>query len=174
LGKLVATSVAETMEEQAQQAQAAEEPERAVMGAEAQKASATFEGMKGRLPWPVAEGFVSSKFGLQPHPVIKDVQVDNIGIDIRTGNGQDVVAVFAGKVTAVTKFTGMNYLVMVQHGNYFTVYANLEKVSVRVGQEVPAGKKLGTVFTNAEKVSELQFQVWRNDKKMDPEAWLRE
>lgn len=172
LGQLVATSVAEGMEEVVENPDDQKSEQK--LSAEAQKAAVSFESLKGKMPWPVSEGFVSSKYGLQAHPVIKDVQVENIGVDIRTNNAQEVIAVFKGKVTAVTKFTGMNYLVMVQHGNYFTVYANLEKVSVRIGQEVEAGKKLGIVFTNKEKISELQFQIWRNDKNLDPEKWLKE
>lgn len=173
LGQLVATNVAEQMEE-VTTVNPDDKTADAILSPEAQKAATSFEGLKGRMPWPVVEGFVSTKFGLQPHPIIKDVQVDNIGVDIRTNNAQEVISVFQGKVTAVTKFTGMNYLVMVQHGNYFTVYANLEKVTVRVGQAIEAGKKLGTVFTNKEKISELQFQIWRNDKNLNPEKWLKE
>ena len=86
---------------------------------EAAAASLTFEKSKGQLTWPVEEGFISSKFGRQPHPVFENLVSDNIGIDIRTNPGQAVKAVFAGKVIAVTKVPAMNYLIMIQHGSLF-------------------------------------------------------
>lgn len=139
----------------------------------AKEASLTFEKSKGSLIWPVEEGFVASKFGRQPHPVFEHLTSDNIGIDIRTNAKQEVRAVFNGKVIAVTKVSGMNYLVMIQHGDYFTVYAKLEQVSVKNGDDVNAKDIIGKVFTNDQHVSELQFQVWKNDNKLNPEEWLQ-
>ncbi len=135
--------------------------------------ASSFEKSKGNLVWPVDEGFVSAKFGIQKHPVFEHLTSENIGVDIRTNKKQPVNAVFDGKVIAVTKVPGKHYLVMVQHGSYFTVYARLQKVNVSVGTEVQQGTLLGTVFTNEKDISELQFQVWRNSSKLDPENWLR-
>ena len=176
LGKLVASSLAARLEKEAE----AKEEEVTIntesgMGkSKPTPVSLSFEKLKGKLPWPVTEGFISSKFGLNPHPVISDVQVENIGVDIRTNNSQSVHAVHEGKVETVTKFTGMNYLVIIKHGNYFTVYANLEKVSVNVSEEIREGDQLGLVYTSNEKVSELQFQIWQNDRSLNPEEWLQD
>lgn len=138
----------------------------------AKAASLTFEKSKGKLIWPVEEGFVSSKFGRQPHPVFEHLTSENIGIDIRTNEGQQVRAVFEGKVIAVTTVPGMNHLIMIQHGDYFTVYARLKEVAVENGDIIKANAYLGKVFTNDQNVSELQFQVWKNDNKLNPEDWL--
>lgn len=142
------------------------------LNSEAAAASLTFEKSKGKLIWPVEEGFISSKFGRQPHPVFEHLVSENIGIDIRTNPGQSVKAVFGGKVIAVTKVPAMNYLVMIQHGSYFTVYARLKRVDVQQNDQLKAGDVLGKVFTSEQNVSELQFQVWKNDNKLNPEDWL--
>lgn len=140
---------------------------------EAKEASLVFEKSKGKLLWPVEEGFVSSKFGRQPHPVFEHLTSENIGIDIRTNPGQPVRAVFDGTVIAVTQVPTMNSLIMIQHGSYFTVYARLKTVNVKMDTKVKAGDIIGKVFTNEENVSELQFQVWKNDNKLNPEDWLK-
>lgn len=176
MGKLIASSVAARVEEdkKAEEEGIEIDTEGGLDKSGAAPKASEFTKLKGQLPWPVSEGFISGKFGLHPHPVIKDVQVENIGVDIRTNNGQTVLAVSKGKVETVTKFTGMNYLVIVKHGSFFTVYANLEKIEVKVGDRVEQGDMLGTVFTNKEKISELQFQIWQNNRNLNPEKWLRE
>jgi len=134
--------------------------------------SSSFADNHGRLLWPVAHGFISQHFGRHAHPVLKNVVVENRGVDIQTNAGEPVRAIFDGKVLTVSSVPGMNNIVMIQHGEYFTVYAKLRSVSVREGQEVKARATIGTVQTNSEGTSEVQFQLWRNSANLNPESWL--
>lgn len=134
--------------------------------------SASFEKSKARLPWPVSSGFVSEKFGFHPHPIYKRIKVPNDGISIQTKQGETVRAVFTGTVKKVAVVPGMKYVVIVQHGSYYTVYARLKEVLVQSGDEVKLNDAIGLVNTEANGVSELQFQVWKNTTKLDPELWL--
>ncbi|MFN3405135.1 MAG: murein hydrolase activator EnvC family protein [Cytophagaceae bacterium] len=139
---------------------------------EAEKLSNSFAGNMSKLPWPVVHGNISHRFGKQPHPVLKGVIVENLGVDILTLKNEPVRSVFDGKVITVAEVPGMNYVVMIQHGEYFTVYAKLKTTLVKTGQEVKAKDPIGTVYTDKNDVSELQFQVWKNNEKLDPEKWL--
>ena len=134
--------------------------------------SSSFSGNRGRLPWPVGRGFISQRFGRHPHPVLKNVTVENRGIDIQTGAGEPVRACFDGKVLTIANIAGMNTIVMIQHGDFFTVYAKLRGVSVHEGQRVSAREVIGTVATDSEGTSEVQFQVWHNSANLNPETWL--
>ncbi|MCH8516096.1 MAG: peptidoglycan DD-metalloendopeptidase family protein [Cyclobacteriaceae bacterium] len=130
-----------------------------------------FERNRKKLKWP-ASGLISGKFGRHPHPVLKGNMVENLGIEIQTGKDAPVKTVFEGQVKAITSPPGLNYAVLIQHGDYFTVYANLKEVKVKKMQLVKAEDVIGTVYTNSSGVSELQFQVWKNFEKLNPEAWL--
>ena len=134
--------------------------------------SSGFAGNRGRLPWPVAHGFLAQHFGRHPHPVLRHVTVDNRGVDIQTNEGEPVRAVFAGRVLTVAQVPGMNTIVMIQHGEYFTVYAKLRSVNVHEGQEVDARDAIGTAATDADGTAQVQFQVWRNSANLNPEGWL--
>lgn len=139
---------------------------------EGAKLSALFESKKNKLGWPVENGFVSEKFGRHPHPVLKNIMVENQGVDIQTQKDAPVKAVFEGKVATTAFVPGMNSVVIIQHGDYYTLYAKLKTVDVKKGQIVRANQSVGSVFTNADGISELQFQVWKNNVKLDPEKWL--
>ncbi len=133
----------------------------------------TFEQQKSNLSWPVASGFISRKFGTQPHPVLRRIKTENNGVDIQT-NGQELVrSVHNGEVKMVGYLQGMNNFVMVKHGKYFTVYSRLKNVLVEKGQKVEALDPIGEVYTDADGISEVHFEVWRNTSKLDPEIWLR-
>jgi septal ring factor EnvC (AmiA/AmiB activator) len=134
--------------------------------------SSSFSGNRGRLLWPVAKGFISQRFGKHSHPVLKGVIVENRGIDIQTSHGEAARAVFDGKVLTVASVPGMNNIVMIQHGDYFTVFAKLRSVNVSEGQHVNRKDVIGTVYTNSEGTSELQFQIWKNSANLNPENWL--
>lgn len=151
---------------------AAERVDRVTLTPETAELSSSFADNKGRLLWPVAKGFISQHFGRHAHPVLKNVVVENRGVDIQTNSGEPVRAIFDGKVLTVANIAGMNNIVMVQHGEYFTVYAKLRNVSVKEGDQVRARQTLGTVYTNSEGTSEVQFQVWRNSANLNPETWL--
>ena len=136
--------------------------------------SSDFQGNQKRLSWPVAKGFVSSKFGLQPHPVLKGVKIENPGVDIQTQKNEVVRAVFEGEVSKIASVPGMNgVVIIIQHGEYRTVYANLSKATVKTGDKVKSKDPIGEVFTDANGISEVQFQVWKSFNKLDPLAWLQ-
>ncbi|RSK51057.1 murein hydrolase activator EnvC family protein [Hymenobacter rigui] len=161
-----------TAEAEAAAASAAERVDRVTLTPETAELAASFHDNRGSLPWPVGRGFISQRFGRHNHPVLKNVIVENRGVDIQTSAGEPVRAVFGGKVLTVASVPGMNTIVMVQHGDYFTVYAKLRSVSVSEGQTVQARQTIGTVSTDAEGTSEVQFQVWHNSSNLNPENWL--
>lgn len=134
--------------------------------------ASSFAASKNRLPWPVKSGFVSDRFGVHPHPVLKGVRIENSGIDIQTEAGEAVRAVYDGVVRDVSSLPGMGSIVAIQHGEFFTIYAKLGSVAVREGQKVKARDAIGTVAADADGTAELQFQVWKNFTKLNPEAWL--
>lgn len=137
------------------------------------KMSSDFEQNKNNLPWPVERGYIAESFGTHNHPTLKGVQVNNNGVDISTQPNAGVRAVFKGKVTKVFNVPGMGKIVLINHGKYFTAYARLASVSVQEGQHVDSKQNIGVVDTNEEGVTEVQFQIWNMDKKLDPEMWLK-
>lgn len=140
---------------------------------EAKALGADFEANKGKLPWPVIKGFISESFGEHPHPVLKNVKVRNDGVSIRTAKAAEVKAIFRGEVTAVVSIPGMQKAIIVRHGQYLTVYAHLETVSVSRGSKIETGQTIGTVhFDEEENRAEVQLQVWRGTTKIDPSPWL--
>lgn len=135
--------------------------------------SANFAKNKNRLPWPVNQGFISEHFGINAHPVYKTVSRKNDGVNIQTTANAEVKSVFAGEVKMVAVIPGdMKNVVIIQHGEYFTVYARLKEVAVKKGQQVNADQVIGKVNTDTQGVSEVQFQVWKNAQKLNPEDWL--
>lgn len=134
--------------------------------------SASFETLRNKLTWPVASGFISSKFGKHPHPVMKGIVLDNPGIDIQTGQNTNVMSVHEGVISAVAYVEGMNNVVIIQHGEYFTMYARLRSVSVKKGSRVGRNDVIGQVNTDRNGVSEVHFEVWKNFTKLNPEQWL--
>lgn len=131
-----------------------------------------FEQNKNKLRWPVASGFVASKFGKQPHPVWKNVLVDNTGVDIQTNKEEEVRSVFDGEVKTRAFVPGMSNVVIVKHGTYYTVYSRLKEVQVEKGQKLRATDIIGKVQTDPDGISEVHFEVWKNTQKLDPEKWL--
>ncbi len=135
--------------------------------------AANFESNKGKLPWPVASGVVTKKYGKSAHPTQSKVTVMNNGIDITTEQGANALCVFDGQVSTVFN-TGSTNVVMVRHGTYFTLYANLDKVYVKSGDKVKTGEKIGLVHTGAtDNVTILHFEVWNDKNNTNPEGWLR-
>lgn len=132
-----------------------------------------FEKNKGRLPWPTDNGFISGQFGLQPDPVLKSVTRNNKGIYIQTTAGSTARAVYDGEVTSCFS-DGQTNAVIVRHGNYYTVYANLSKLNVKTGQKVKAKQTIGTIFTDPDEdnKTELFFQVWKNRDIENPSLWI--
>lgn len=134
----------------------------------------SFEQNKSLLPWPVERGIITEHFGIHSHPVLKNVQIRNNGINIATEIGSKARSVFNGEVTRVFGITGGNTAVIVRHGNYLSVYSNLKEVVVKTGDKVATKQNIGTIFTDAEdgNKSILKFQIWRENQKLDPEEWI--
>lgn len=129
---------------------------------------------RGRLPWPVDGGFISKPYGERAHPTLKSVKVRNNGVDIRTDPGATVKAVFEGEVVGLQAVPGYNYMVILQHGDYFSVYSNLVDVRVKSGARVGTADVIGAVATNATtNTSELHFEVWKERKTQNPAGWLK-
>ena len=135
--------------------------------------SGQFAQNRGKLPWPVRQGVITERFGVHNHPVYKNLKLpDNPGVTFSTTKGADVFCVFGGVVSRVFVMPGYNQCVLVQHGEYFTLYCKLSKVSVKAGQKVATGDKLGTLDIDGN-ASSLHFQLWKGTDKQDPERWLR-
>ncbi|HRH36720.1 MAG TPA: peptidoglycan DD-metalloendopeptidase family protein [Flavobacteriales bacterium] len=142
---------------------------------EAKELNADFVKNKGQLPWPVEKGVITSRFGKQPHPVLKGVMVDNNGIDITTEKGASVRALFRGQVTSVIVLQGAGKAVIVSHGAYRTVYSNLASVSVTKGQKLDTKQVVGTVLTD-ESGSVAHIEIWKITAEglvnVDPAGWI--
>ena len=135
--------------------------------------SVNFVNNKGKLPWPVERGVISSSYGKHTSVVSDKVTVTNNGIDIATTENAQARAVFDGEVSSVTKLTGANTVVILRHGEYCTVYANLENVTVKRGDKVKTKQNLGTVHTNkTEGKTELHFELLKEQSRQNPANWL--
>ncbi len=132
-----------------------------------------FNESQGKLLWPVKEGLVISKFGEHQHPVLKYVKVNNNGIDIKCSNSNSVFAVFKGEVSRVVGIPGYNKAVIIRHGKYLTVYANLSNVAVTPGMVVEQNTIIGSIYKGeGENSGVLHFELWEENKKINPESWL--
>ena len=135
--------------------------------------STNFINNKGKLPWPVERGVIASSYGKHASSVSSKVTVTNTGIDIATTDGAKARAVFDGEVASVTKLTGANTVVIIRHGEYFTVYSNLENVTVKRGDTVKTKQNIGTVHTNkTEGKTELHFELLKEQNRQNPANWL--
>jgi len=136
--------------------------------------SAGFEKSKGSLMWPV-KGKITGRFGIQPHPVLKQVTTNNKGIYITAAKGSEAAAVYEGTVTQCFSIPGSNSAVIVRHGNYLTVYANLINIYVKAGEKVTKGKLIGKIYEDSEddNSTTLLFQVWKEKDILNPEVWIR-
>tara|TARA_B100000524_G_scaffold198490_1_gene103167 strand:- start:775 stop:1986 length:1212 start_codon:yes stop_codon:yes gene_type:complete len=138
--------------------------------------SKSFNKNKGRLIWPVERGEITSKYGRHQHHLVTTAFVDNNGVDITTSKNANVRAVFEGKVTSVLIIPGAGRVVMVSHGEYRTVYANLQEVYVKKGDQVKAKDKLGKLLAKESGISESHFEIWRilasGMSTVNPSFWL--
>ncbi|MCB0532996.1 MAG: peptidoglycan DD-metalloendopeptidase family protein [Lewinellaceae bacterium] len=134
----------------------------------------SFRQNQGRLPWPVQDGVISRGFGRQKHPTIKNIEITNNGVDIRTNDASAVRAVYDGKVAGVQFIPGHDYTVILQHGNYYTVYSNLSETALSKGDRIAAGQTLGRVSTNPiSGTTELHFELWYQKKRLNPASWIK-
>jgi len=146
---------------------------RIVLTAEAKILADNFRANRGKLPWPVEKGFVSLPFGDQPHPQFNSLTIHNSGVEITTEQDARARAVFAGEVTSVMVLSPVNKAVMIQHGDYFTVYQNLSSVYVSKGDKVSIKQSIGKVRTNGETGrTVLKFTISQNTTYNNPAGWL--
>ena len=136
--------------------------------------SEDFYENKGRLPWPVERGIITSHFGVQNHPVLKYVTEDNIDIEITSSGITQVRSVFKGEVARVFSIRGANMAVIIRHGKYFTVYQNIVNVRVKAGDKVETKQEIGRVFNDSQNGDKaiLKFMVYEDRVKLDPELWI--
>jgi murein hydrolase activator len=149
-------------------------PTKVTLTPEAKTLGENFASNQGKLPWPVERGTIVSRFGKHAHPVLKGVTMQNNGIDISTSSGSMARAVFDGECTGLTSIPGCGWLIIIRHGEYLTVYANLESVSIKQGDNVKTKQTIGKVMTDqSEGTTELHFEVWKSGGiKLDPELWI--
>jgi septal ring factor EnvC (AmiA/AmiB activator) len=127
---------------------------------------------RGALPWPV-EGRVLAAFGRRKHPRFDTYTVHN-GIEIEAGTDTPVRAVHAGRVVFADRFLGYGLMVVVDHGGkHHSLYAQLQEVSVAVGQEVEAGAVLGTIGEGGPDGPGLYFEMRYQGRAEDPLDWLK-
>jgi septal ring factor EnvC (AmiA/AmiB activator) len=130
-----------------------------------------FAGNKGRLPWPVTYTKVVREYGRYTHA--SGGQNMNNGIDLQCKSGTSVQAVFGGTVSRVFTCPNGTKGIIVRHGDYMTVYANMGTVAVKEGAKVNIKQNLGTVYTNEDGVAEFSFQLWKGTASQNPRSWLR-
>ena len=131
-----------------------------------------FEANIGKFEWPVKSGFISNKFGEHPHPIIKNIKVKNDGIDIQTSKSSQVHAIYDGKVSTVAFIPGMNNVVIINHGEYYTLYAKLKNLKVQKGDIISEKQVIADLVTNNDGITQLQFQIWKNNIKLNKENWI--
>ena len=136
--------------------------------------SNNFAQNKGKLPYPVEQGIITGKYGLSQHPTQSKVTVNNNGIDISTTKGAKARSVFDGEVCFVTS-QGNNNAILIRHGLYFTLYSNIEKVFVKVGDKVTTGQEIGRIHTNvSDGKTILHFEIWQENKTtVNPALWIK-
>jgi murein hydrolase activator len=134
----------------------------------------SFAENKGRLPWPVEKGIITSQFGVQKHPVLKYVTENNIGIEITSLGNTTVRSIFKGEVANVFSIKGGNMAVIIRHGKYLTVYQNVVDLKVKAGDKVETKQEIGNVFCETENGNKaiLKFMIFEEKEKLDPESWI--
>lgn len=146
------------------------------MTAEEKQLSGDFSSHQGSLGYPVSlPGTIVVHFGEQKYQDLKYVQSSSKGIDIQTRDGANALCVFNGVVSKIFPLPGFNISVIVRHGNYLTIYANLSNVYVKSGQKIKTGEAIGKIFTDADQGNQtiLHFQIWKEMQRLNPESWLR-
>ena len=133
-----------------------------------------FAENKGRLPWPVEQGIITSQFGLQKHPVLKYVTENNPGIEITSLGKTTVRSVFKGEVARIFSIPGANMTIIIRHGKYLTVYNNIVDLKVKTGDKVDIKQEIGNVYCETENGNKsiLKFMITEEKEYLDPEVWI--
>jgi len=152
---------------------AGEKEEGFPMTPEARELSNSFAANKGKLPWPVDEGVITGLFGEHPHPTLKGVKVQNNGIDISTKKENMGRAVFEGKVSRIIIIPGEGKVIMMNHGEYFSVYSFFKEVFVSAGDKISTKQNLGVLIADPDdSSSNLHIEIWKMKNKLNPEQWI--
>ena len=135
--------------------------------------SGNFSDNQGKLPWPSDRGVITSSFGEHPHPTLRNIKIENNGIDITTDKATKARAVYEGTVSAVVSIPGAHKAIIVRHGEFLSVYANLEDVLVKMGDKLTVKQELGTVVTSRDDgKTVLHFEIWKGATKLNPAKWI--
>ncbi len=143
-----------------------------ILTAETKALASKFTENRGKLPWPVVKGLVVRGYGKQSHPTLPGITVESNGIFIATEEGAKARAVFEGTVLAIQSVSGQ-YAVYIQHGNYISIYNNLEQVYIKKGDKVGTKQEIGLIHTD--RVTDktiLKFQMWRDTNRENPTSWI--
>jgi len=144
-----------------------------VLTPEGKIVSDNFKSNKGKLPWPVEKGYVYNKFGVRPHPTERNLTIKNSGVEIATESGSNARAVFEGEVLQIQLIKGTNRkIVVIRHGDFMTIYQNLETVNVKTGDKVSFKQNLGRISTDASGKAIIKFIITQNVDTLNPELWL--
>ncbi|WP_246615730.1 murein hydrolase activator EnvC family protein [Aquimarina litoralis] len=140
---------------------------------EDKKLADNFTSNKGKFPWPVGTGKLTKKYGRQPHPTLPNIQINSSGVELETRPGEKARAIFQGEVMAIQQLKNAGKLVHIRHGNYITVYYNLENISVKEGQKVSTKQNIGEVRVNPRTGrAVMKFLVFKDTKKLNPQSWI--
>jgi septal ring factor EnvC (AmiA/AmiB activator) len=140
---------------------------------EDRKLAASFMANKGKLPWPVEHGLVKVRYGIQKSPIDHTVPIKSNGVRIVTNKNEKVRAVFEGTVHSILVPKNGNITILIQHGNYFTIYKNLSNIYVKKGDKVTTKQEIGEVLTDkASNETILSFVIWKDGDTQNPAHWI--
>ena len=140
---------------------------------EAEALSKEFSNNKGKLPWPLEKGVIISKYGTQKHSVFAGIETFNNGINIATDKNADVRVIFDGTVSRIFFIKGEGKAILINHGEYYSVYSGLKEVTVKAGEKVFSKEKIGVILTHEDdNKTQLHFEIWKGYEKSNPSIWL--
>ncbi|MGB3590876.1 MAG: peptidoglycan DD-metalloendopeptidase family protein [Nonlabens sp.] len=134
--------------------------------------SSNFKSNRGKLPWPIKEGFISMKYGKQRSPIVPTAEINSYGLRFQAPKNADARAIFKGEVVYITRKRNGILGVHVRHGAYTSIYENLKSTTVKSGDQVDTGDVLGTIFTDRTGATELRFILMQDAQTLDPGRWL--
>jgi len=140
---------------------------------EAKLISKNFNANKGKLPSPVIRGSVVLGFGKQPHPIVKTTTIQSNGVRIRTSSDVEARTIFNGEVYSIIKSKNNTHTILIQHGNFFTVYKNLSDIYVKKGDKLKTKDSIGKIATdplNGQTI--LSFSIFNNGIPQNPRFWI--
>ena len=135
------------------------------------KLARSFESNRGKLPWPVRKGIIVRSFGQQKHPTLRNVTVNNNGVDIKTESGAPIHAIFDGTVVGHQYIPGYDHMLILAHGSFYTVYSYLKEIDVSKGTTIHSDQILG-VAREQDGIGEVHLEIWHGKELLDPKDWL--